>query len=140
VDAWWFNANTTSGTATINVAETHAQNFVVDVLALSGNNTTAPITQSNGSQSAQGGTVSASLTNAPVAGNQSLEVIGADNTIGTALTWSDASSTNLFNSSGNNASLGIYVTSPATQLDTASSAGFGGSKDWATIAIEIAGA
>jgi hypothetical protein len=137
VDAWWFNANTTAGTATVKVTGTgSAQNFVIDVMAVAGNNTTTPIVQSNITESNQGGTVSANLTNAPAAGDVSVEIIGGDNTIGGALTWS-AGSTNLFNSSGTNASLGTYATSPAAQTDTASSSGFGGSQDWATIALEL---
>jgi hypothetical protein len=137
VDAWWFNANTTSGTATVKVTGTgSAQNFVIDVMAVAGNDTTTPIAQSNATQSNQGGTVSAPLTSAPAAGDVSVEIVGGDNTIGGVLTWS-AGSTNLFNSSGTNASLGTYVTSPAAQTDTASSSGFGGSQDWATIALEV---
>ena len=136
VYAWWFNANSTSGSATVKVSGTSAQNFVIDVMALGGNDTTTPIVQSNATLSNQGGTVSANLTTAPAAGDASVEIIGADNTIGSALTWS-AGSTNLFNSSGSNASLGTYWTTPATQTDTASSSGFGGSRDWATITLEI---
>jgi hypothetical protein len=138
VFAWSFNANTTSGSATVKVTGTgSSQNFVMDVMALGGNDTTTPIAQSNATQSGQGGTVSASLTSAPAAGDASIEIVGADNTIGsTALTWS-AGSTNLFNSSSTTASLGTYWTTPAAQTDTASSSGFGGSKDWATIALEI---
>ena len=137
VDAWSFNANTTSGAATVGVSGTNAQNFVVDVLALAGNNTTTPIVQSNGTESAQAGTVSANLTSPPAAGDVSVEIIGSDDTIGTALTWS-AGSSNLFNSSNTNASLGTYMTTPAAQTDTTSSSGFGNAKDWATIALEIA--
>ena len=137
MDAWSFNANTTSGAATVGVSGTNAQNFVVDVLALAGNNTTTPIVQSNGTESAQAGTVSANLTSPPAAGDVSVEIIGSDDTIGTALTWS-AGSSNLFNSSNTNASLGTYMTTPAAQTDTTSSSGFGNAKDWATIALEIA--
>jgi hypothetical protein len=136
VDAWSFNATTSSGAATVKVAETNAQNFVIDVMALAGNNTTTPIVQSNGTQSNQGGTVTANLTNAPATGDVSVNILGSDNKIGNALTWSPAS-TNLFNSSANNASLGTYVTTPASQTNTASSSGFNGSGDWATIALEI---
>ena len=143
--AWSFNANTTSASATIKAAESHGQHFVLDVLALAGNNTSAPIVQAIGSESGcningctpRGTTASADLTNAPATGDVSLEIIASDDTIGTALTWS-AGSTNLFNSSNTNASLGTYVTSPAAQNDTASTSGFGNPQDWATIALEIA--
>ena len=134
VDAWSFNANT-SGTGSVKVTQAQAQNLIVDVLALSGNNTTTPIAQSDNSQSGQGGTVTANLNNAPAAGNTSLDIIGADNTIGT-VNWS-AGSTSLFNSSGTSASLGVYVTTPAAQTNTASSSGFGSHQDWATIPLEI---
>jgi len=80
--------------------------------------------------------VSANLTTAPQAADVTVEIIGSDNKIGNALTWSPAS-TNLFNSSANNASLGTYVTTPASQTNTTSSSGFSGNGDWATIALEI---
>jgi hypothetical protein len=142
--AWSFNANTTSASATVKIAQTSGIDFVLDVLALAGNDTSAPIVQSNGSESGcnkggcnpKGTTASASLTNATATGDVSVEIIGSDDTIGGALTWS-AGSTNLFNSSGANASLGTYLTSPAAQTDTASTSGFGTPQDWATIALEI---
>ena len=54
VYAWSFNANTTSANATVKVTQGNAQNFVVDVLALGGNDSTTPILQSNATSQTKG--------------------------------------------------------------------------------------
>ena len=94
--AWWFTANTTSTTATVSLGVGGTgRDTSMDVLAITGDDTSAPIVQSNGSESGchsgfcttNSETASANLTSAPAAGDVSLEIIASDDNFGTSLTW-----------------------------------------------------
>ena len=144
--AWWFTANTNATGTTISLQFSRNTNGeIADVIALSGNSTSAPIVQSNTASACNGGctnnttTVTANLTSAPAAGDITLQILGSDDSIGGgANAWSPATTNLYFNGAANNsAALQVDVASPGTQNESTSANGFGGSQDWGTIAVEI---
>jgi hypothetical protein len=143
--AWWFNAATTNGSATVTLAFGNTpQASVVDVIALSGNSTTTPIvTASTSTASSTSSTaITANTAQAPVTGDITLQLLASDNEIGTsAVTWSPTSTNLYFHNAATNtggASLQVNLAAnPGQQNESASASGFGGSQDWGTIALEI---
>jgi len=144
--AWWFTANTNATGTTISLQFSRNTNGeIADVIALSGNSTSAPIVQSNTASACNGGctnnttTVTANLTSAPAAGDITLQILGSDDSIsGGANAWSPATTNLYFNGAANNsAALQVDVASPGTQNESTSANGFGGSQDWGTISVEI---
>ena len=142
--AWWYNARSTSGSATVTMNFNNTPlASVVDVVALGGNSTTTPIvTASTTTASSTSSTaITANTANAPATGDITLQILASDDQIGASgVTWSPSSS-NLFvrnaAANGTGASLQVNSASPGQQNESASATGFGGSQDWGTIALEI---
>ena len=118
---------------------------VADVIALGGNSTSTPIAQSstasgcnNNSCANTTKTVTGNLASAPAAGDVTLQILGSDDPMGTAPTWSTLNS-NLYFRSATAASMDVNLASPGQQNETTSTSasGYTGNKDWATIALEI---
>ena len=142
--AWWYNAGTTNGSASVTLAFTNTpQASVVDVIALSGNSTTTPIVTASTTiaSSTSATTISADTANAPAAGDITLQLLASDNQMGSsAVTWSPASSNLYFHngaSTTDGASLQVNAASPGQQNESASALGFSSTQDWGTIALEI---
>ena len=142
--AWWYNARSTSGSATVtmNFNKTPLAS-VVDVVALGGNSTTTPIVTANTTtaSSPTSTAITANTANGPATGDITLQILASDDQIGASgVTWSPSSS-NLFvhnaAANGTGASLQVNSASPGQQNESASASGFGGSQDWGTIALEI---
>ena len=143
--AWSFNA-TVSSTATVSISFTGTPTGdVADVIALGNNSTSTPIVQSSTASGCNSffcanysKTVTGNLSNALAAGDISLQILGSDDAMGTAPTWSTLNS-NLFFSSASPASMDVNLASPGQQNETTSTSasGYAGNKDWATIALEI---
>ena len=70
----------------------------------------------------------------------SLEIIASDDNFGTSLTWTPSTGVSTIYFDGTSPSLGVYLVNPAVQNESTSTAGTGysGSKDWGTIAVEVA--
>jgi hypothetical protein len=142
--AWWYNARSTSGSATVSLTFNNTPlASVVDVIALSGNSTTTPIVTANTTTASSTSTtaITANTANAPATGDITLQILASDDQIGTsAVSWTPASSNLYFHeatANGTGASLQVNSASPGQQNESASASGFGGSQDWGTIALEI---
>jgi hypothetical protein len=143
--AWSFNA-TASSSATVSISFTGSPTGdVADVIALGGNSTSTPVVQSSTASGCNSNncnnntkTVTGNLSNAPAAGDITLQILGSDDAMGTAPTWSTLNS-NLYFRTASAASMDVNLASPGQQNETTSTSasGYTGSKDWATIALEI---
>jgi hypothetical protein len=144
--AWTFNAKATSS-ATVSISFSGSPTAdVADVIALGGNSTSTPIVQSSTASGCNSNscsndtkTVTANLGNAPATGDITLQILGSDDPMGTAPTWSTLNSNLYFLSGTTGASLDVNLASPGqqNQSTSTSASGWTGSKDWATIALEI---
>ncbi len=145
--AWSFNATSSSGTATVGLTYVNGTpaGSVVDVVALGGNSTSTPIVSGStttASGCSKGGcnlktdTVTANTANAPAANNITLQILASDETMGTAPTWSPAT-TNLFFRSAASSSLDVNVAIPGVQNESTNASPFSGNDDWGTIALEV---
>jgi hypothetical protein len=141
--AWWYNAATTSASATVALTFNGTpQASVVDVVALSGNSTTTPIVSASTTTASSDSTtaITANTANAPATGDITLQILASDDEIGTAVTWTPTTTNLYFHNAtrnGKGASLQVDWASPGQQNESASASGFGGSQDWGTIALEI---
>jgi hypothetical protein len=132
--AWTATATGSAGTVTVNFAGgSNANPTVVEVVQLSGNNTTTPIAQESTATGVLGA-ASADLT-APNASNGELVLVSylanAAITTPTGFTAVDTFTTG----SNGGESYGVYFKSSAQSSTSASSASLG--LGWGTIAIEI---
>jgi hypothetical protein len=146
--AWWFNATSSSASATVGVTypDGAPTGSVVDVVALTGNSTSTPIVSGSTTTASgcdKGGcnlktdTVTANTANAPATNDITLQILASDETMGTAApTWSPAN-TNLFYRNSANSSLDVNVAIPGVQNESTNASPFSGNDDWGTIALEV---
>ncbi|HTU38512.1 MAG TPA: hypothetical protein VMF35_10990, partial [Acidimicrobiales bacterium] len=149
---WWFNAKSNASGVSVSVSFNHSADFAsIDVLKVSGNDTTTPVITASTSTAAgcssffcgnDTSTATANLAHSPQSGDMAVEIIGSDEDMNTTgLSWTPAT-TNVFQQANNaNGGLGVYDTfNPAQQNESTSVSGFSNSSDWMTIALEINGA
>ena len=124
----------TGGTITLSGFTQTNTRTVIEIVRMSGNNTTSPIAQSNPTNSAAAKTVPTATLTSPNSANGEVVIFGTQENAGASAPTPTPTMTNLVYSGGGNGSGGMYVSSSAAATETFGSTTF----HWATLAIEIA--
>ena len=135
--SWWVKgtgSDQTGGTITLSGFTQTNTRTVIEIVRMSGNNTTSPIAQSNPTNSAAAKTVPTATLTSPNSANGEVVIFGTQENAGASAPTPTPTMTNLVYSGGGNGSGGMYVSSSAAATETFGSTTF----HWATLAIEIA--
>ena len=109
---------------------------IVDLVALKGNNLTAPIVTTNvGKTTGTAATATANLPVAPNAGDVGLVFLAAQQDLGTSAPTAAPAMSSTFYSHTSSGTAGIYTKVPPTQNE---SFAVGTGRNWGAIALEIA--
>jgi hypothetical protein len=139
--AYWITTSSSAsgtGTITVNFTNTLAsgQVTIVDLIALGGNNTAAPIvTGNNGTTTGTGTALTANLPSAPSSSDAGVVFLSGQKTLGTTAPTLSPSMTNLFYAQQGAGSAGVYFAAPGSQNESVT---VGTSQPgWGTFALEI---
>ncbi|HEX6507700.1 MAG TPA: hypothetical protein VF221_08730, partial [Chloroflexota bacterium] len=132
------NAASGSGTMTVTFKKSlsSGQVTILDLVALGGNNTTAPIVTANlGAASGSSSTATANLPSAPSSLNAEIAFLSAPRDLGTTAPTATPAMTSVFYSHQSPGSAAVYSTVPAHQTESVNVGS--GTKNWGTLAFEI---
>jgi hypothetical protein len=134
--AFWAKANGSGATYTATFTGRTPQDIELDVVALSGNNTTTPIAQ-NKTNTGTSASPTATLTAAPAAGDMEIAFMGSSSNSGgvgsTPTGW-----TNIENKNSGTPAYGVASYDTNTNGSTSQAFSFSNSVGWAAIALDIA--
>jgi len=146
---WWFDAaSSASTTVKATFSGPTATGAVMEVDALSGNNTSAPIVASstntaagcsNAACSNRTTAITAHTAAGPAIADITIQILASDDSMGSSPgpTWVPGNTyVNYATTAG--ASLQVNDASPGVQNESSSASAFTGNKDWGTIALEVA--
>ena len=136
--AYYFTSSSSAsgtGTITVHFAQSGSQTYI-DLVALGGASTTAPVVTGNVGQATGSGTSdTANLPSAPAAADAGVVLLGAPTSFGSSPSPSASPSmTSLTYSHSSSGSQAVFATAPGNQNETITTSN---SATWATLALEI---